>query len=258
VFIAHHRIMPRLLALLPLLLLAACRDGAPEAPVATAQAPVEQVGQLHEDRFALDWTLAPDLAAARPTVIAYTPRMADGSPLAALDTVHDKLSHLIIVSRDLSYFDHVHAERTPEGRFALPYVFPAAGPYVLFADYTPKGANTQLFRHEVSVGGTAPAPQPLGPATNEVTVDGMTVALGLPEGGLRPGAHVSLTFRVRDTAGDVTDIEPYLGAGGHVVVIPETSNGFLHVHPEEAMGGAHSHSGSHGAHDDGPPPGTSS
>jgi oxalate decarboxylase/phosphoglucose isomerase-like protein (cupin superfamily) len=32
----------------------------------------------------------------------------------------------------------------------------------------------------------------------------------------------------------VADIEPYLGAGGHLVALREGDLAFLHVHPEEA------------------------
>jgi P-type Cu+ transporter len=246
--------MPRFL-LLPLvaLTLTACRNDTPDpAPVAAASAPVEPAGQLHEDRFGLAWQIAPAPVAGQETVLRYMPEMAGGGPIAALDTVHERLSHLIVVSQDLSFFDHVHAVRAEGGAFVLPYTFPSGGPYVLFADYTPTGANTQLFREPVQVSGAERAAQPLGAATTEATSGGLTVTLGLPEEGLRTGAHLTLRFRVRDAAGDVTDIEPYLGAGGHVVVIPEGANGFLHVHPEEAMGEGHSHSDAHGAHADGP------
>jgi len=225
-----------------LLLFAACRDGAPEAPSAPA-APTsaeETVTPLHEARFGMAWGITPAPQAGQPVALSYTPQTADGAPIAALDTMHEKLSHLIIVSRDLSFFEHVHAEqRAAGGAFTMPYTFAAGGPYVLFADYTPTEANTQLFRHEVAVGGeTAPA-RPLGPATTESTDRGLTVTLGIPEGGLKTGAHLSVSFRVRDAKGDVADLQPYLGAGGHVVVIPESTQGFLHVHPEEAMGGGH-------------------
>ena len=238
------RVPPAALALL-ILVATGCRDrSAAPSPDAgrsvsdSAAVPTPGGAPLHEARFGMAWALAPAPQAGTSTTLSYTPRMATGAPIAALDSVHEKLSHLIVVSRDLSFFDHVHADRRADGAFEMPYTFPAGGEYVLFADYTPSDANTQVFRRAVEVGGAASSARPLGPATSEASDGDLTVALGLPEGGLAAGAHLSLSFRVRDAAGRaVNDLERYLGAGGHVVVIPESTEGFLHVHPEEAMGG---------------------
>lgn len=182
------------------------------------------------------WTLAAAPVAGKPVALSYTPLDAAGQTVADLDTVHERLSHLIVVSRDLATFAHVHAERREGGAFRVPYTFAEGGPHVLFADFTPKGGATVLSRHAVEVGGPAPAARPLGPATTVAEDRGVRARLTRPGGGLHAGTPVTLTFDAFDARGPITDLQPYLGAGGHVVVISEDATRFLHVHP---AGGAH-------------------
>ncbi|WP_218276406.1 hypothetical protein, partial [Pseudomonas sp. FW305-BF6] len=49
------------------------------------------------------------------------------------------LMHLIVVSNDLSYFDHIHPEYKGDGLFTITPNFPSGGKYTLFADFVPKG-----------------------------------------------------------------------------------------------------------------------
>jgi hypothetical protein len=44
----------------------------------------------------------------------------------------------------------------------------------------------------------------------------------------------TLRFRIARKGVPVADLEPYLGALGHLVVLREGDLAFLHVHPEEA------------------------
>jgi hypothetical protein len=57
------------------------------------------------------------------------------------------------------------------------------------------------------------------------------------EGDTAPGAGTVLTTRVELDGEQVTDLEPYLGAFGHLVAIRAGDLGYLHVHPEEGEPG---------------------
>jgi hypothetical protein len=63
------------------------------------------------------------------------------------------------------------------------------------------------------------------------TVDGYEVTM--ESAGLAGGRTGSLTFRVARDGRPVTDLEPYLGARGHLVVLREGDLAYLHVHPTD-------------------------
>ena len=64
--------------------------------------------------------------------------------------------------------------------------------------------------------------------TRTATVDGYTVTLA---GDLVAGEHSMLTLSVSKDGRPVTDLQPYLGAYGHLVALREGDLAYLHVHP---------------------------
>ena len=151
----------------------------------------------------------------------------DGRPVADYETTHDEDLHLIAVRRDLTGFQHVHPERAPDGtwRTALDL---RPGDWRLFADFTPaaSGKNLTLGTDLAVPGDYDPQPLPAPSATAEV--DGYTVTL---DGELVPGAESELTLTVERAGRPVTDLQPYLAAYGHLVVLRDGDLAYLHVHP---------------------------
>jgi len=72
-------------------------------------------------------------------------------------------------------------------------------------------------------------PTPLPPVATTATVDGYTVELA---GQLVPGQASPLTLSVTRDGAPVTDLQPYLGAYGHLVALRQGDLGYLHVHPQ--------------------------
>jgi hypothetical protein len=70
--------------------------------------------------------------------------------------------------------------------------------------------------------------------TSLAGVDGYEVELDA--GSLSAGAASSLTFRIAREGQDVKELEPYLGALGHLVALREGDLAFLHVHPTGGAG----------------------
>jgi len=58
----------------------------------------------------------------------------------------------------------------------------------------------------------------------------------LAAGAARPGRESTLHFTVTK-GGRPVEVEPYLGAGGHLVALRECDLAFLHVHPVEHANG---------------------
>lgn len=162
-----------------------------------------------------------------------------GKPIDKLDTVHEKKLHLIVVSKDLSFFNHIHPEYKENGEFAITTLFPAAGDYKVIADFTPTGMGAVNKSQWIAVQGSAPAPQPVRPETVWKTeTGGKAVTLSFDQ--LKAGKELTLTFHIKDaqTGKPVTDLQPYLGAVGHVVILSQDAENYLHVHPadEKATG----------------------
>ena len=153
------------------------------------------------------------------------------APVLRFATVHEKLFHLFIVGRDLEYFAHVHPDRAPDGTFTLAHPFPP-GEYMLIADFLPEGGTAQMVQKTMFVTGkTMPAGATINPR-------GLEVRLRTED--LAAGKHARLTFTVHDvvTGGPVTDLEPYLGAPAHMLLVRADLGDAIHAHPEElATGG---------------------
>lgn len=157
-------------------------------------------------------------------------------------TVHEKIMHVIVVRHDLLQFQHVHPTSSPNGRFVVEGLrLPAPGPYRLFADFTPAGAmpgpNGRPLPVTVPVDLEVDGPggyraEELPPRAETVTAGEFEVSIALPES-LRAGAEPRLTFSIRRAGAAVTDLEPYLGANGHAVILREGDLAFIHSHALE-------------------------
>jgi hypothetical protein len=72
-------------------------------------------------------------------------------------------------------------------------------------------------------------PQPLPVPASTATVDDYTVTV---RGDLVAGRTSRLTLSVAKAGVPVTDLQPYLGAYGHLVALRAGDLGYLHVHPQ--------------------------
>lgn len=176
-----------------------------------------------------------------------------GAPVKEFDMVHEKLLHLIIVSSDLTWFNHIHPEYKGDGLFTITTSLPGAGSYKLFADYTPKGGEHEVAEHVFATAGAPATPAAFNQPADTTMVKGFLVKnmKSAPEGepaavgsdtykvGLMPmprrivaGEDVMLHFEIRDANGKpMTDVEPYLGAMGHAVILSSDAGVYLHTHP---------------------------
>ncbi|MBC6496679.1 heavy-metal-associated domain-containing protein [Microbacterium sp. 4-7] len=153
-----------------------------------------------------------------------------GTPITEYATAHDKDLHLIVARSDGSEFRHVHPTLDEStGTWSLPWEWTEAGTYRVFADFTLAGADAPsltLTRTVQVAGDFSPVvPQP----TRVAEVDGFTVSL---EGDLEAGSARDLVLAVTRDGEPVTELEPYLGAFGHLVALREGDLAYLHVHAE--------------------------
>lgn len=181
------------------------------------------------------YTLAlsePQAPAGRDVPVAFTIAGPDGSPVTAYDVEHDRRLHLIAVRRDFSGFQHVHPELDSDGVWNTGLDL-TAGQWRLLADFKASAAEPLTLGTDLAVAGDF---QPVAPSGDSRTaeVDAYTVTL---EGDLAPGADAKLRLSVSRDGQPVTDLQPYLGAYGHLVALREGDLAYLHVHPDGAPGG---------------------
>lgn len=146
-----------------------------------------------------------------------------------LERVHEKDLHVIVVSEDLSSFEHVHPAAMGGGAYLLTFRFPHPGRFTIFADHTPAGKPQTISRFEWTEPGEPPVARRLqaNPGAAK-TVSGVTAYLSALDP-LETGRDIRFSFRL-----DTTDLQPYLGAWGHILIASEDRSEFIHSHPIES------------------------
>ena len=164
----------------------------------------------------------------RDVGISFTIDGPDGEPVTDYDVEHEKRLHLIAVRRDFTGFQHVHPELGSDGTWSTGLDL-TSGQWRLFADFKAADADALTLGTDLAVvGDYRPAKESSG-EVRTAKVDGYTVELA---GNLKPGSDSKLTLSVSKDGNPVTDLQPYLGAYGHLVALREGDLAYLHVHPD--------------------------
>ncbi len=203
--------------------------GTPGSGAGASAGPSELPGglQVSQEGYTLR-LLDTDFPAGPRTPVRLLVEGPTGTPVLDYVPQHEKELHLIAVRRDFSGFQHVHPTRGADGVWSTTLAL-TPGSWRVFADMAPRGGNPLTLGADLSVAGTH---QPVAAPEHDVrttTVDGYTVTL---EGDLTPGTDSGLTLAVSRAGKPVTDLDPYLGAYGHLVALRTGDLAYLHVHPE--------------------------
>ncbi len=178
------------------------------------------------------------IVAGKP--VALEIRLLDGTaePVGAVEVVHEHPLHLIVVSDDLSFYAHEHPMRMPDGVFHLPgFTFPFGGRFVVFADFTPSGDKpvNRIARTEFTVAkgdSAAHAPLVLKENEDDVVKDGpYEIRIRCNAGKFMAGQDSFLRYGVDLENRPVKDLEPLMGALGHLVIISADTKRYIHAHP---------------------------
>jgi hypothetical protein len=191
------------------------------------------------------------IESGKECTLLFTPKIKGKENEAVpLQVIHEKKLHLIVVSKDLAYFEHIHPEYQADGSYQIKVLargtnytiskghnetrFDNGGDYMLFADYAPASGNHQLEKIPVTVKGTPYKNTTYSKARLSVDVDGYSVKLEA-EGGkwlTNQQMHIRASIKKGNEVIDANDFENYLGAKSHMVVLRTETFEYLHVHPE--------------------------
>jgi len=158
-------------------------------------------------------------------------------PVSSFATIHERLLHLFIIDRQLDFFRHVHPEQVSDGVFELRENIPP-GQFMVIADFLPLSGRPQMLQHAIVTPGYRGT---LFPEAPNLTPDGSSekedhgVRVRLDATTLKAGKEATLKFTLTDARSNtpVSDLEPFLGAPGHVLLVNANLTESNHVHPEE-------------------------
>jgi Heavy metal binding domain len=188
------------------------------------------------DTYAVDLELDPPAPVAGATTKARF-RIRDsrtGLAVTRFDVMHEKLFHLFVVSRDLRHFAHLHPTPAADGVFDVSFTLPDAGHYQLMADVVPSGSAPQLLQRAITTAGYEGPLHEVPPLQADLAdkVIGTTrVRLDMRAAVAGGDRVVTFNFIDEPSGAPVTDLEPYLGAPGHLVTVTADLSVAAHSHP---------------------------
>lgn len=159
---------------------------------------------------------------------------------------HGHIVHLFLIRTPAwDYFCHLHPTMDAKGILSQNLPALPAGNYKIFADVVTENGLALTMVGEVNLPEIASTP--LSGDDSMVSVRGSArVSTNSPSSDLRDArmiwerdaapiharAPLRLRFRVQDLQGrNVSDLEPYMGMAGHLVVLRSDGTVFAHVHP---------------------------
>ena len=176
----------------------------------------------------------------QPRNFIYKIKDDQGSILKDFDVVHEKVMHFIVARKDLQYFQHLHPSfDSTTGEFVIPITFASDGDYRAFADFTPSMSQVgpdgtklpvTIFK-DIKVGNLAIyKPLPIDETERVKTYGDYEITLVPSSDSITSKNNQNFDFEIRKNGELVTNLQTYLGALGHTVVLREGNLQFVHAH----------------------------
>jgi hypothetical protein len=165
-----------------------------------------------------------------------------GVPVTTFELVHDRPYHLFVISQDMEFFEHIHPAQAEDGSWWIDVTLPKAGYYKVLSDFAPQGGSSQFiarplvtagYEGDLVADGAKLAPErgtskTIGQLTAKVRYDPVPIPAAVH-------SHVSFTLTKAGTDEPVTDLQAYLGAFGHMLIMSEDMVQYVHSHPLESL-----------------------
>jgi hypothetical protein len=171
----------------------------------------------------------------QPTPLIIEVTNQKGKAIAQFDTFQEKLMHLIVVSDDLLFFDHIHPAHKGNGRFEVAATLPQPGSYTLFSDYKPTGQKEVVSVLKLQASGRS-SPASAIDLRQAKSFGDTKASLSFGQTTIKAGEEVALNFSLQQATNNqpITDLQPYLGERGHLVILkqsaPLTRTDYIHAH----------------------------
>jgi len=186
--------------------------------------------------YYMQFATAPQsLDAGKEISFSLTPKIKGSeSEAVPLETMHDYKIHLILVSNDLSFYQHLHPEYNADGSYTVKTMLKNGGKYVLFADYMPSGSDDKIERFEIVVTGNELEAKLYNKENLTASADGYTVKLESESGKFATNEtnHIAAIISKNGKEINANELETLMSSKGHMVIISADTKKYIHVHPE--------------------------
>jgi hypothetical protein len=158
----------------------------------------------------------------------FTVFSGNGQPVTDFAKRGDRRMDFFVVRRDITGYQHLYPVMDPDGTWTVPLDLAQPGSYRAFAEFVPGTAATPVT---LGVDLEAPGLVEDGPIPKVSTIaelDGYTVVW---TGDLVAGSVSRIGMHVMRDDLPITDLDPILGSGGHLVILREGDLAHLNVRP---------------------------
>lgn len=161
-----------------------------------------------------------------------------GDVVKKFEYVHTKLFHLFVISQDMEFFEHIHPVMHPDGTWTIDTVFPKPGYYKVLCDILPSGGSSQFLAAPIVTAGyngdlAMDSAHLVPDKVHKASADDVTATISLDPEQFASGVYTHMTYYLTDTktGRPITDLQTYLGAFGHMLIMSEDMEEYVHSHP---------------------------
>ena len=154
------------------------------------------------------------------------------------EVVHDRQYHLFVISQNMEYFQHIHPEQRADGVWSIDVTLPKAGYYKVLSDFLPTGGSVQFIARPLVTAGyagdlAADSAHLVPDTARRKTIEDITAEVSFDPPMFVAGLYGHITFNLTDTSTGrpVTNLQTYLGAFGHTLIMSEDMADYVHSHP---------------------------
>ena len=165
-----------------------------------------------------------------------------GEAIKKFEVVHERQYHLFVISQNMEYFQHIHPEEQPDGTWTIDVTLPKAGYYKVLSDFMPSGGASQFIARPLVTAGyvgdlAADSAHLIADTLLTKTVDDTSAAVAYDPPVFVTGQYGHINFHLtdKDTGRPIIDLQTYLGAFGHTLIMSEDMVDYVHSHPLDIL-----------------------
>ena len=194
--------------------------------------------------YRLDFRTLPAVVKAgeKATLFFKISHPGSGAPILKFESVHERQYHLFVISQNMEHFEHIHPVEQSDGTWSIDVTLPKPGYYKVLSDFMPTGGSSQFLARPLITAGyqgdLVGDSAHLVADTNLTKVsEDITATLSLDPTIFEVGQYGHMKFHLTDTASGrpITDLQTYLGAFGHTLIMSEDMVDYVHSHPLDIL-----------------------
>ncbi len=175
--------------------------------------------------------------AGQSTSISFSIKKSDSNePEKQFYSLNEKLIHLIVVSDDLEEFHHLHPTMSVDGTFTTSFVPESNRTYYLYAEFAPEPTVEAISTAKITGTSVVELPAQLVPSSTIAAVDNFSLRMQSQRPiSARKGNEFTFQIFDKNTNQPIKDLQPYLGQFGHLSIVRDDKQQYLHVHPNPEL-----------------------